>query len=130
MRSAPVQKWIATIVSAKGVREEEIERSGLLQFLDGLDVGHKVTKEQLLDIVEEGLSACQFTIKTERSITYRPALQSAAFTRETILKKVLDTFSDGEIVSCHKLVSFNYKIVKLKFTGMFGSGQSLAHVTL
>jgi hypothetical protein len=124
MRSAPVQQWIATIVSAKGVREEEIERSGLLQFLVGLDVGHKVTKEQLLDIAEEGLSACQFTLKTERSITYRPALQSAAFTRETIPKKVLDTFSDGEIVSCHKLVSFNYRIVRLKFTGMFGSGES------
>lgn len=44
MRSAPAQQWIATIVSAKGVREEEIERSGLLQFLVEFDDAHKLTK--------------------------------------------------------------------------------------
>lgn len=124
MRSAPAQQWIATLVSAKGLREEEIERSGLLQFLVEFDDAHKLTKEQLLDIAEEGLSACQFTLKTERSTTYRPALQSAAFSSETIPQKVLDTFSDAEIVSCHKLVSFNYKVVRLKFTGMFGCGEN------
>lgn len=124
MRSAPAAQWMATIVSAKGMREDEIERSGLLSFLDGFDSTDKVTKAQLLDVAEDGLSYCLFTVRTERSISYRPALQSAAFTSEAIPKKVLDTFSDGEIVSCHNLVSFNYRIVRLKFMGMFGSGES------
>lgn len=124
MRSAPATQWIATIISAKGIREDEIERSELLRFLNEFDKTYKVTKEQLLIIAEEGLVACQFTVRTERWTSYRPALQSAAFSHETIPKKVLDTFSDGEIVSCHKLVSFNYRIVRLKFTGMFGSGES------
>ena len=124
MRSAPVAQWIATILSARAIREDEIERSGLLSFLDEFDKTDKVAKEQLLDVAKYGLSACLFTLRTERSISYRPALQSAAFKSEVIPKKVLDTFSDGEIVSCHKLVSFNYRIVRLKFTGMFGSGDS------
>lgn len=124
MRSAPAAQWIATIISAKGIREDEIERSGLLGFLDEFDKTDKVAKEQLLDVAKDGLSDCLFTVRTERSIYYRPALQSAAFTSEAIPKKVLDTFSDGEIVSCHKLVSFNYRIVRLKFTGMFGVGES------
>lgn len=63
-------------------------------------------------------------MRTERSVYYRPALKSAAFKPETIPKKVLDTFADGEIISCHNLVLFNYRIVRLKFTGMFGSGES------
>ncbi len=124
MRSAPAAQWIATIVSAKGIREEEVERSGLLSFLDEFDKTDKVAKEQLLEAAKDGLSDCLFTIRTERSISYRPALQSTAFTSEAIPKKVLDSFSDGEIISCHKLVSYNYKIVRLKFTGMFGSGES------
>ncbi|MGZ8258052.1 MAG: hypothetical protein ACXWTR_02630 [Methylotenera sp.] len=124
MRSAPAAQWIATIVSAKGMRKDEIERSGLLSFLNEFDKTDKVAKEQLLDVAEDSLSDCLFTVRTERSISYRPALQSAAFTSETIPKKVFDTFSDGEIVSCHNLVSFNYRIVRLKFTGMFGSGES------
>lgn len=124
MRSAPAKQWIATINSAKGIRTEEIERSGLLQFLVEFDNAYKLTKEQLLDVAKDGLSNCLFTVRTERSIYYCPALQSAAFTSEAIPKKILATFSDGEIVSCHKLVSFNYRIIRLKFTGMFGSGES------
>lgn len=124
MRSAPAAQWIATIVSAKGIREDEIERSGLLSFLGEFDNTDKVAKEQILDVIKGCLSACAFTIRTERSVSYRPALQSKAFTREAIPKKVHDTFSDAEIISCHKLVSFNYRIVRLKFTGMFGSGES------
>lgn len=124
MRSAPAAQWIATILSAKGIREDEIERSKLLTFLEEFDKTDKVAKEQLLDVAKGGLSNCLYTLRTERSISYRPALQSAAFTREVIPKKVLNTFSDGEIVSCHKFVSFNYRIVRLKFTGMFGSGES------
>lgn len=124
MRSAPAQQWIATILSAKGIREEEIERSGLLSFLYELDVKEKVAKEQLLEVAESELSACLLTIKTERSISYRPALHSAAFASETIPQKVLDTFADAEIISCHNLASFNYRVVRLKFTGMFGVGES------
>lgn len=124
MRSAPAAQWISTIFSAKGIREDEIEQSGLLSFLGEFDKTDKVTKEQLLEAAEYELSACVFTVRTERSVSYRPELQSAAFTREAIPKKVLDTFSDGEIISCHKLVSFNYRIVRLKFTGMFGSCES------
>ena len=124
MRSAPATQWIATISSAKGIREDEIERSGLLSFLDEFDKTDKVAKVQLLDVAKFSLSECLFTLRTERSISYRPALQSAAFTSEVIPKKVLDTFFDGEIVSCHKLVSFNYRLIRLKFTGMFGSGES------
>lgn len=124
MRTAPAAQWMATIISAKGMREDEIERSGLLSFLNEFDKTDKVTKEQLLDVAKNGLSDCLFTVRTERSIYYRPALQSAAFKPETIPKKVLDTFSDGEIIGCHNLVSFNYRIVRLKFTGMFGSGES------
>ena len=124
MRSAPAKQWISTINAAKGIRTEEIERSGLLQFLVEFDDAHRLTKEQLLNVAKECLSNCLFTVRTERSIHYRPALQSAAFSSETIPKKVLNTFSNGEIVSCHKLVSFNYRIVRLKFIGMFGSGES------
>lgn len=124
MRSAPAGQWIATILSAKGLREDEIERSRLLSFLGEFDETEKVAKEYLLEIAEVELSACTFTVRTERSVSYRPALQSAAFSHETIPKKILDTFSDAEIISCHKLVSFNYRIVRLKFTGMFGSGES------
>lgn len=124
MRSAPASQWIATILSAKGIREDEIERSGLLSFLEGFDKTYKVTKEQLLEVAEYGLSACLFKLSTERSTFYRPALHSAAFARETIPKRVLDSFSDAEIVSCHKLLSFNYRVVRLKFTGMFGIGES------
>lgn len=124
MRSAPAAQWIGTMLSAKGIREDEIERSGLLSFLGEFDKTDKVTKDQLLDVAKDGLSDCLFTVRTERSIYYRPALQSAAFKSETIPKKVLDTFADGEIISCHNLVSFNYRVVRLKFTGMFGSGES------
>ncbi|HEY9269270.1 MAG TPA: hypothetical protein VIO39_07475 [Methylotenera sp.] len=124
MRSASSAQWIATIISAKGIREEEIKRSGLLSFLCEFDGADKVLKERLLEVAEYGLYGCLFTVRTERSTTYRPELQSAAFAPDTIPQKVLDTFSDAEIVSCHKLVSFNYKVVKLRFTGMFGSGES------
>ena len=124
MRSAHAGQWVATILSAKGLREDEIERSRLLSFLGEFDKTEKVAKEYLLEIAEVELSACTFTVRTERSVSYRPALQSAAFSHETIPKKILDTFSDAEIISCHKLVSFNYRIVRLKFTGMFGSGES------
>lgn len=124
MCSAPAGQWVATILSAKGLREDEIERSRLLSFLGEFDKTEKVAKEYLLEIAEVELSACTFTVRTERSVSYCPALQSAAFSHETIPKKILDTFSDAEIISCHKLVSFNYRIVRLKFTGMFGSGES------
>lgn len=124
MRSASAAQWIATINAAKGIREEEIERSELLNFLFEQDDAHKVMKEQLLEIAEYALSTCEITIQTERVTLYRPALQSASFTREQIPQKVLDTFEDNEIVSCHKLTSFDYKVVRLKFTGMFGSGES------
>lgn len=124
MRSAPAGQWVATILSAKGIREDEIERSRLLSFLGEFDKTEKLVKEQLLEIAEYELSACTFTVRTERSVSYRPALQSAAFSHEIIPKKILDTFSDAEIISCHKLVSFNFRIVRLKFTGMLGSGES------
>ncbi|MEI2635815.1 MAG: hypothetical protein V9E92_03010 [Methylotenera sp.] len=124
MRSAPAGQWVATILSVKGIREDEIERSRLLSFLGEFDKTEKLAKEQLLEIAEYELSACTFTVRTERSVSYRPALQSAAFSHEIIPKKILDTFSDAEIISCHKLVSFNFRIVRLKFTGMLGSGES------
>jgi len=124
MRSASSAQWIATIISAKGIREEEIKRSGLLSYLCEFDGADKVVKEHLLEVAEYGLYDCLFTVRTERSTTYRPELQSAAFAPDTIPQKVLDTFADAEIVSCHKLVSFNYMVVRLRFTGMFGVGES------
>lgn len=124
MRSAPAQQWLSTIQSAKGIREDEIHSSGLVNFLIDLESIQKVNKSELLDIAQKGLSDCSITIRTERTTTYVPALQSAAFTSDIIPKKVLDSFADAEIVSCHKLASFNYKIVRLKFTNMFGSGES------
>lgn len=124
LRVAPASQWTATIHSAKAIRTDEIERSGLLSFLSDFDNADKVTKDQLLDVAKNGLSDCFFTVRTERSVYYRPALQSAAFKAETIPKKVVDTFADSEIVSCHNLVSFNYRVVRLKFTSMFGSGES------
>jgi len=124
MRSAPAKQWLSTIQSAKGIREDEIHRSGLVNFLIELESTQKVNKSELLDIAQKGLSDCSITIRTERTTTYVPALQSAAFTSDIIPQKVLDSFADAEIVSCHKLTSFNYKIVRLKFTNMFGSGES------
>lgn len=124
MRLAPAKQWLSTIQSAKGIREEEIHRSGLVNFLTELESTHKVNKAELLNIAQKGLSDCRITIRTERTTTYRPELQSASLAQENIPQKVLDTFFDAEIISCHKLVSFNYKVVRLKFTGMFGSGES------
>ncbi len=124
MRSAPAQQWIATILCAQGIREDEVERSGLLRFLDGFDETEKVTKQQLLETAEFELSSCLFTLRTERSLSYRPSLQTSAFAHDNIPKRILDTFSEAEIISCHKLVSFNYRIVRLRFTGMFGAGES------
>lgn len=124
MRSAPAKQWIATIISAKGMREEEVNRSGLISFLSQFDATQKIHKDQLLSVAKEGLSTCQISVRTERTTIYRPALQSASFSQENIPQKVLDTFSDAEIISCHKLESYNYKVVRLKFTGMFGSGES------
>lgn len=46
MRSAPAAQWVVTIISAKGMREDEIEHSVLLSFLGELDKTDKVTKEQ------------------------------------------------------------------------------------
>jgi len=123
MRSSEVQQWLATIQSITSIRQDEINSSGLIQFLDQLDATDKVTKAQLLTIAEKGLVACQLTLRTERTTTYRPALQSAAFSSETIPQKILDTFTDAGIISCHKLMSFNYRLVRLKFTGMFGCGE-------
>jgi hypothetical protein len=124
MRLAPAKQWLSTIQSAKGIREDEIHRSGLVNFLIELESTQKINKSELLDIAQKGLSDCSITIRTERTTTYVPELQSVAFTSDIIPKKVLDSFSDAEIVSCHKLASFNYKIVRLRFTGMFGSGES------
>jgi len=124
MRSAPAKQWLSTIQSAKGIREDEIHRSGLVNFLIELESTQKVNKSELLDIAQKGLSECNITIRTERTTTYSPELQSAAFTSDIIPQKVLNTFADAEIISCHKLASFNYKIVRLKFTNMFGSGES------
>lgn len=124
MRSAPASQWVATISAAKGIREDEIDKSGLLQFLLEFDAARKFTKKELLNIAEDRFSACELTLRTERSTTYRPALQSAALSSETIPQKILDTFNDAEIISCYKLASFNYKVVRLKFTGMFGCGES------
>lgn len=124
MRSAPVSQWIATIISAKGIREEEVKRSGLLSFLCEFDATDKVSKVRLLEVAEYGLCDCLFTVRTERSTTYRPSLQSATFAREKIPEKIRDSFFDAEIISCHKLASFNYRLVRLKFTDMFGSGES------
>lgn len=124
MRSAPAQQWIATILSTKGIREEEIERSGLLSFLVGFDSAEKIAKMHLIETAEKELSACVFTVKTERSISYRPALQFASLSIKSIPQRVLDTFATAEFVSCHKLSSFDYKVVRLRFTGMFGSGES------
>ncbi len=124
MRSAPVSQWIATIISAKGMREEEVKRSGLLSFLCEFDSTDKVSKERLMEVAEYGLGNCLFTVRTERSTTYRPSLQSAAFAREKIPEKIRDSFFDAEIISCHKLSSFNYRLVRLKFCDMFGSGES------
>jgi hypothetical protein len=123
MRSAPASQWMATISAAKGVREDEIDKSGLLQFLLEFNAAHKFTKKELLNIAEYRFASCQLTLRTERLTTYRPALQSAAFSSETIPQKVLDTFTDAAIVNCHKLESFNYKLVRLKFIGMFGCGE-------
>lgn len=123
MRSSSAQQWIATIQSATSMRQDEIDSSGLIAFLEPLDAAHKVTKVQLLTIAEAGLAACQLTLRTERSTIYRPELQSAAFSSETIPQKILDSFTDAQIISCHNLVSFNYRLVRLKFTGMFGCGE-------
>ncbi len=124
MRSAPAQQWLSTIQSAKGIREEEIHRSRLVNFLYELEFTQKVNKAELLEVAQKNLSDCNITVRTERTTTYNPELQSAAFTPDSIPQKVLNTFADAEIVSCHKLASFNYKIVRLKFTNMFGSGES------
>lgn len=94
MRSTRAHQWIASILSAKGIREEEIEQSGLISFLNEFDVNEKVAKEQLVEVAESELSACLLNIKTERSLSYRPALHSAAFASETIPQMVLDTFAD------------------------------------
>lgn len=124
MRSAPAQQWIATILSAKGIREEEVEYSGLLHYLHEFEGNQKVTKPQLLAMAEEALRFCQLTVRTESLTFYRPELESASFKPEAIPPKVLDSFDDAEIVNCHRLVSFNYRVIRLKFTSLFGSGES------
>lgn len=124
MRSATAKQWIATIDAVKSIREEEIKRSGLLNYLAGLDDNQKVTKDHLLITARDALFACRLVLQTERNTSYRPALQTHSFPLEQIPKKILDSFACAEIVSCHKLASFNYKIIRLKFTGMFGVGES------
>lgn len=124
MRSATASQWIATIYAAKDIRAEEIQRSGLLKFLLDYKDTLKVTKVQLLEVAEYAISKCRITVQTERATLYRPALLLTSLPRELIPQKVLDTFENNEVISCHKLASFDYKVVRLKFTGMFGSGES------
>lgn len=124
MRRAPAKQWLATIKSAKGIRDDEIQRSGLVNFLFEFDPAKKVNKSELLDIAQKELTYCTIAIKTERATTYEPTLQCAAFNIDAIPKKVLESFANAEIVSCHRLMSFNYKVIRLKFVGMFGSNES------
>ena len=121
MRSASPSQWLATINSAKGIRTDEIVRSELITFLDQFKESLKITKSQLMEVAEYALSTCKISIQTEVAKAYRPTLQSKRFTREEIPKRLTNSFTKGEIISCIKLTSFNYKMIGLRFnTSLFG----------
>lgn len=122
--SASPSQWIATINASKGIRKEEIKRSELLKTLSLYTDDKKLTKKYLLEIAEENLNLCKITLQTERTTSYRPALQTKSFPRELIPQKLIDTFENNEIIGCYKLSSYSYRLIGLRFTGMFGSGES------
>ena len=121
MRSAPPSQWLATINSAKGIRAEEIVRSDLLNFIVESKNTQKITKAQLVEVAELALSKCRLSIQTQLATAYRPSSHLKKFTPEDIPKRIINTFSNGEIINCVKLTSFNYRIIGLRFnTSLFG----------
>lgn len=123
MHSAPAHQWISTIKSLNAIRGEEVQRSEILDYLLGLNEQDKVLKNNLILVVQLGLFKCDINLLTECSTVYRPALQTKAFTPELIPKIILDSFADNEVIGCFKLSSFAFKIVGLRFTGIFGVGE-------
>lgn len=123
MRAAPVAQWISTINAAKGIREEEIERSELVSVLVDFDADEKLDKSSLLDFASENLNTCRIELLTERMTTFQPSLQFVAIDPDAIPQLVLSRFSGQVITHSCEHASFGYKIVGVKFEDMFGSGE-------
>ncbi len=122
MRAAPAQQWISTIRTAKGIREEEIQRSELISTLLNFDGDEKLEKSDLLMFAENNLSACRPVLLTERMTFYRPDLHINAFDPEDIPQRVMDSFAGNKVIRTCELSSFGYKIIGATFEDMFGSG--------
>ena len=118
MRTARINQWRATILNAKGMRQEEIEQSGILEmFLDNGAV--KLDKAELLEYIEYNLRACYPSLITERARSYQPSLRYVPLNIKDIPEKILDSFNGFKVKEAALLPSFNFRLVCVRYNDMF-----------
>jgi hypothetical protein len=119
----PASQWLSTISELKGLRRDELEYLGVLDYLNHLEPSTKVLKAELIGKVTYHRShQMLLQLVTRRVSQYRPTLKMESFSQELLPKKVRKLLVNTMVLDCFKFSSFNYRIVKFRFDGgWFGS---------
>lgn len=74
-RKALASQWLGMMLNQQGIRQEEIERAGLPEFLYPLrESNRRITIDELIAIAASHLEACHPVIRTSRKLSFNPTL--------------------------------------------------------